>query len=692
MGVGRPRTFFGRRTLIAAAVLAGLVAVPTASAHIERASYWPDPRAETVGGVPTGGDVPKTRKLFNALEAKPVGDTRVVCQGGRASVPAKPKSRKPKQRRRYTKALRSHPSMKRLAKSIKAATGSKPRNPKKNKGKSAKKKKKGKKGKGYVLRPSEPNVKVSQKQAWRLYSFNLRLLRKCAFEEIQPAVTASGNNDRVVVMSGLYTEPTARSAPTNDPKCNEYEEVNDRPGDGEGGFQTGANTYTYVFNCPNDQNLIAVLGRQPNHGALPPTPLDDRHGIPDNGACLRCNLQLEGSGLSPDDVIVDAGNVGSGDGGPADPVKDVGIRADRADGFVLRNLKIRHVREHGIYPHEVDGYRLERFKVFHAEEYGTLQFAADHGLVQDCETAGSGDAGIYPGSAPDTGEQVDDKEPTDPPDVYRLNTEIRRCDMHHNSAGYSGTAANAVWVHHNDFYDNALGFTTDVFTAAGHPGFPQDSDVIENNEFYDNNFNPYLPPCPTSQYNPNTCSDIDPTIPVPVGTGLWIAGGNNNELKNNHFFDNWRRGVMIFSVPDAFVCGGGPTAGDNQQHGCDESEVNTSFRNKVHDNTMGRTPQGVIDPNGLDFWWDGFAANTGNCWFKNVGKDGTRGSITASPPPPPSESGPSVPGTLPHECATSVGTASNPGAETELLGCLAQFDQGVPSGCTWFTTPPEPQP
>ena len=102
-------------------------------------------------------------------------------------------------------------------------------------------------------------------------------------------------------------------------------------------------------------------------------------------------------------------------------------------------MTVRHAAEHGIYLHEVDGYRLERFKAFHNEEYGVLTFTSDHGLIQDCEAAGSGDAGLYPGSAPDTGEQ-------DGPsgDAQRYNTEIRRCDMHHNAAGYSGTAANAV--------------------------------------------------------------------------------------------------------------------------------------------------------------------------------------------------------------------------------------------------------
>ena len=53
--------------------------------------------------------------------------------------------------------------------------------------------------------------------------------------------------------------------------------------------------------------------------------------------------------------------------------------------------------------------------------------------------------------------------------------------MHDNLLGYSGTDGNAVWVHNNEFYDNSMGFSTDVFTAPGHPGFPQDSDLVENN-------------------------------------------------------------------------------------------------------------------------------------------------------------------------------------------------------------------
>ena len=38
-------------------------------------------------------------------------------------------------------------------------------------------------------------------------------------------------------------------------------------------------------------------------------------------------------------------------------------------------------------------------------------------------------------------------------------------------------------------------------------------------------------------------------IPVPVGTGVLIAGGNFNSTDNNWIYDNWRYGVMQFWVP-----------------------------------------------------------------------------------------------------------------------------------------------
>jgi hypothetical protein len=587
------------------ALLITLLCAAVASGHIERASYWPDPAPDNSVSPPAGGAVPQIRSLASSLKKKPPGKTRVVCQGK---------------------------SFKKAKRAIKHARKF-----------------------GYDLRPNDHRT-LGKKRAKKLRRVNKKLKKRCKFHEIQPAVTASGNNDRVVVMPGVYTEPTSRSKPTNDPACTQYEITNDKS-------EAGAVSYTYQFHCPNDQNLIAVLGRAPGAGQDPP-PQENRENIPNLGPCIRCNFQIEGSGPSPDDVVIEGGNPASGNGGPEGGAKDVGIRADRADGFVLRNMTVRHVNEHAIYVLESDGYVLDRFKTFYASEYGVLTFVEDHGLMQNCEAAGSGDSGLYPGAGAEGGPQ---RRAGTPP---HYTQEIRFCDSHHNASGYSGTASNSVHLHDNNFFDNALGFTTDVFTAAGHPGFPQDSDLVENNNFYSNNFNPYV-----------QGSDVKPSVPVPVGTGMWIAGGNDNIVRNNRFWDNWRRGTMLFAVPDATVCND-PAV---QVHGCSAGQVSTSFRNSFHDNEMGIGPNGGSQPNGVDFWWDSFPGNTGNCWFQNKAAPGK--SITSSPslPPLPNCNNGQNPG-------SSTGNGLPPSNEAELVQCLAGFSvTGYdPNACPWFKTPPKP--
>jgi hypothetical protein len=255
-------------TVLAVATAAiGIIVPAVASAHIERASYWPDPAGDTVDGVQAGGQVPAILSLFSALNEKLPGTTRVVCQGEDGEQ-----------------------SIARLKESLRRV-----------------------RDEGYVVRPSEGPVQAGPGEGGRILGFNQRLARECAYDSIQGAVNDSGNNDRVVIMPGVYTEPDSRAQPTNDPACEDLLETNDKG-------QTGALSYRYQVACPNDQNLIAVIGREPN-GTPPQPPLLDRHGIPDLGPCIRCNLQMEGSGISPDDVVVDAGDVGSGNEGPANPVR-----------------------------------------------------------------------------------------------------------------------------------------------------------------------------------------------------------------------------------------------------------------------------------------------------------------------------------------------------------------------------------
>jgi hypothetical protein len=598
--------------LLTALALSALVPA-VASAHVERSAYWPDPAPDCSVKPCAGGKVPTARSLASALNRRALGDTRVVCQPD---------------------------SLKLAEASIAKARAH-----------------------GYDVRPTD-HRRLSKKQAKELLAINRKLFTLCKYREIQPAVTASGNNDRVVIMPGLYTEPTARSQPTHDPACKQYQ-VHSDSGD------PGALSHAYQIHCPNDANLVAVIGRGEGPGKDPDPAREDRHGIPNAGPCIRCNFQMEGSGVSADDVVIEAGDASKGNGGPsaAGHEKDVGIFADRADGFVLRKVTVRHAAEHDIYILESDGYRFDQFKTFYAGGYGVLTFVEDHGLMQNCEAAGNGDSGIYPGAGAKTNAGRDTKFYPE----ARYSQEIRDCDSHHNTGGYSGTNGNATHIVHNNFYDNALGFTTDVFTAPGHPGFPQQGDLIEDNNFYDNNFNPYV-----------AGSDVRPYIPAPVGTGLWIAGGNDNVLRRNRFFNNYRRGVMLFAAPDATVCG--PVVGSTTPvPGCDPAKVSTSYNNSFTANLMGVAPNGSVQPNGTDFWWDDFLGNTGNCWWGNIAAPGR--SITSSPLLLPDCAN----GTNP---SLSVGTSYAPN-EAELTGCLVGFTVGsYPNGnstiCDWTKTPAKP--
>jgi hypothetical protein len=633
-----------------AAVGATVLLVPAlAGAHLERPSYWPDPAPDTSVSPPAGGEVPSARSLKSAATGAGPGQVLVVCKGedGERSLGL-------------------------LRESIRAA----------------------KQKHGYKLRPSQPKIKTNKKTYKPLKRINKKLAARCAYESIQEAVNDSGNNDRIAIMPGRYQEPESRSQPTNDPTCTPELLQEDASGD-------LTPSYEYQVTCPNDQNLIYVQGRALAGDPVVP-PLTDRRGIPaqELGECVRCNLQMEGTGLKPEDVIMDAGTGYTDNGPKAKPsgyAKHVVLRVDRADGFVGKNFLTRGALEHGFYNEEVDGVLLDRVKFYWAADYGHLSFTSDHSVVRNCEGFGAGDAVIYPGAAPETGEQTSAFYPDGPRD----NTVIRECDMHGSALGYSGSMGNAVRITNNHIYGNMTGISSDTLSSAGHPGFPADSSEIDHNYIYSNNLDLYREDTP-----------VPPLVGVPIGTGVIYPGMNNANVHHNWFFDNWRDGVMMFAVPDSFVSGGG-AEGDIfpgiSCEGAPENGFSTSCGNRFHHNTMGRAPKGfkapsainmfdnvhalgaggVRKPNGTDFWWgELFATNTGNCWFANTGVDGSAASVTG-----PGEAGrleAPDPQVLPSDCATSVG--NNDAAKLAyLVECGNGPDEDTgPTDCDWWQVPAQP--
>src|SRR5919112_4944253 len=68
------------RLFALALLIAAVATTTTASAHLERPSYWPDPAPDTSITPPAGGVVPKARSLASAVTGKGPGEVRVVCQ------------------------------------------------------------------------------------------------------------------------------------------------------------------------------------------------------------------------------------------------------------------------------------------------------------------------------------------------------------------------------------------------------------------------------------------------------------------------------------------------------------------------------------------------------------------------------------------------------------------------------------
>jgi hypothetical protein len=526
-----------RRTVVLAAMVVGLVAPGAALAHLERPSYWPDPAPDTSVTPAAGGAVPTARSLRSAVGSRRAagGRVRVVCQGANGSR-----------------------SIRLAASSIRSARTN-----------------------GFRLRPSQPETRLTKRQASRLLEINRKLRDRCRFSSIQKAIDASRNNDRIVIMPGTYTEPESRKQPENDPRCNPSLLQKDASGD-------PTPSYEYQVTCPHDQNLVYVQGRAVKGKPLA-EPRSDRRGIPaqELGKCVRCNLQIEGSGAKPEDVIIDAGKNYAGSGAEARPrghAKDVVLRADRADGFVGRNFLMRGAREHGFYTEETDGTLLDRTKFFWNADYGHLAFTSDHQRIQNCDGMGAGDAVVYPGASPETGSQTTDFYPDGP----RINTVVTKCDMRHSGLGYSGSMGNAVRITDNHIYGNATGIASDTLSSAGHPGFPSDSSKIDRNYIYANNFNVFAPDSP-----------VKPLVTVPVGAGIIYAGMNDARVHDNWFFDNWRYGTLLFAVPDALTSYGGPE-GDVYPGvscvGASRNKVSTSCGNHYFNNRVGQVPPGFRVP------------------------------------------------------------------------------------------------
>ena len=276
---------------------------------------------------------------------------------------------------------------------------------------------------------------------------NSTLLERCDFGSIQSAINSiKARNTSIYVLPGTYREKRWASDERSDYCSNLETESNDPlenvdyigsvpDPEGEDGEDDDpvALSYSDQRRCAHNLNLIALFGDK--------TPKND------SIACDSrfCGTQIVGTGKRRTDVLID--NRFS---------KLNALRADRMSGLYLANFALQEAEFNAVYVMESDGFvdgpvaHARQRRVRHPRlRLGPRRHQATR------EAYYNGDSGIYPGSASDVNGKNDRFEPK------RYSIEIYKNRSHHNTLGYSGTAGNSVYAHHNRFHKNVAGIATD---------------------------------------------------------------------------------------------------------------------------------------------------------------------------------------------------------------------------------------
>jgi hypothetical protein len=350
--------------------------------------------------------------------------------------------------------------------------------------------------------------------------------------------------------------------------------------------------------------------------------------------CLRCDLQLEGTGERPEDVVIEGGHDHA-----------VGIRAERANGLYLRNLTAQRYRGSAVEVVWTDGFVLDRVTGRWNGSHGLAAMAVDHGVVADCTATGNSSAGIL-------------TAPVSTVAGARSAVEVRRCRSSGNLIGYAG--GDSVYVHDNDFFGNSVGISAaSQGLPAGASGQSHGSFIA--NRVYGNNVNPYPNVWSGRCAKPPRERERDlvcPATAVPVGSGLVLVGGAQNTYAGNLIYDNWRAGATQYG----FARG-----------------------NRWLGNLVGFDPAGNVAPNGLDFWWD--QTGDGNCWQDNASSWAEPGSgVRSTPSQLPDCAQPSAGGVVSDTWRiTSACDRFAPGSPADPNGAR-------PENCHWLGTPARPTP
>jgi hypothetical protein len=279
-----------------------------------------------------------------------------------------------------------------------------------------------------------------------------------------------------------------------------------------------------------------------------------------------------------------------------------GIEAISVDGLVIKNIWARNFESAGFLVHAPGGdqhcvgYTMDDLLASGNHSFGLAARGCLGGRMIDSAAYRQGVSGFAVGATPCDAANWGPLggEPCQRTPQYAL---LKNDESYENTLGFSGTNSKYVRIIENAFFDNGTGIVANTLENQG--GAPNGWNVIERNDVFWNNLNPFLAGSALST-GPEGLGELNGQIlNYPTGVGIVLHGGDNDVVRGNHVFGNYKWGIASSGPGETVIANEGNEA--------------KNVNNEVVENVMGR--EGA-DPNGeFDIWNDGTGG--GNCWGAN---------------------------------------------------------------------------
>ena len=360
-------------------------------------------------------------------------------------------------------------------------------------------------------------------------------------------------------------------------------------------------------------------------------------------------------GLHRNDVILDGGFSLAN-----------GVEVIDADGVSIENITARHYQLNGFFWTGVQGYVGSYLTAYDDGDYGLYAFDSVYGRFDHSYASGHPDSGLYIGQCHPCHAVIDDVVSED------------------NGIGYSGTNAggdlrivNSVWRNNQG---GIVPNTLDSEELA-----PQDGAYIAGNRVYDNN---------------NSHAPAKQDQASALGTGILLAGGNDNVVERNVVWNHDNYGIAVFpNIDRHFWIASGNTVRGNVVRGSGRADLLLSGPAGDHNCFSGNDFHSSLPPaiqviHGCGFSLDRLGGGDLSGAIQTLGyfiraQTGhyPRGDWHTAPPPPPQPNR-----NLPTQFQTSLGSDGRSPRIVPSSFPLAVPGGGIPGPPPRLKTYPIPDP